>query len=312
MPAITLCGDTLPPLVRIKRLTLDYELRATCLREDQDVVIVHGRKGYVNGLLMSYLNTEQEIPYVDSLRLEQLEMQDEAVLLMGNVRAHRTEEGVLRKANSEPLAGTHAEIIQRVVAATEEAITPSRNRAAFMRIGSMPQLVDESLLAALDEIESNKRMSEQFPAEAENLTIVRAKYTVRGANDIFPKHEVGNVLSDEKSGYTRKAHQSSADVVQGLAGFIHKVAQENTDNLVGKMFKVFETSILSVSDVQIGKEQKLEGAYQSSQTEDVLLEDKQKNINEYKITAGKSITPNSVQQIKDEFWEYAQFDPVKD
>ncbi|KAA6391008.1 MAG: hypothetical protein EZS28_013460, partial [Streblomastix strix] len=37
-----------------------------------------------------------------------------------------------------------------------------------------------------------------------------------------------------------------------------------------------------------------------------------KNINEYKITAGKSITPNSVQQIKDEFWEYAQFDPVKD
>ncbi|KAA6384419.1 MAG: hypothetical protein EZS28_020054 [Streblomastix strix] len=201
MPAITLCGDTLPPLVVTKRLTLDYEVHATGLREGEDVVIVHGPKGYVNGSIMSNWITDQAIPYVDCLRPEQLGMEDEAILLMDNLRAHRTEEvieklrnakirpifipphsshalqaedlltfsvlkGVLRKANCESLAGTQAEIIQRVVAATEEATTPSRNRAAFKRIGLVSQLVDGRLVAVLDEVEWNKRMSELFPADA--------------------------------------------------------------------------------------------------------------------------------------------------
>ncbi|KAA6368144.1 MAG: hypothetical protein EZS28_036328 [Streblomastix strix] len=92
-------------------------------------------------------------------------------LLSGGLDKHLlvstlSQSGVLRKANCAPLAGTQAEIIQKVVAATEEAITPSRNRAAFMRIGLVSQLADGSLLATFDEMESNKRMSEQFPAEA--------------------------------------------------------------------------------------------------------------------------------------------------
>ncbi|KAA6368145.1 MAG: hypothetical protein EZS28_036329 [Streblomastix strix] len=42
------------------------------------------------------------------------------------------------------------------------------------------------------------------------------------------------------------------------------------------------------------------------------LEVKQKNVNEYKISAGKSTTPNSIQQIEAEYWEYAYIDPVGD
>ncbi|KAA6353505.1 MAG: hypothetical protein EZS28_050968, partial [Streblomastix strix] len=61
-------------------------------------------------------------------------------------------------------------------------------------------------------------------------------------------------------------------VVQGMAGPIHKVAQSDIDNLVGKTFKVFEASVGSVSDAQVERESRLEGIYQGQQTEDVLLQ----------------------------------------
>ncbi|KAA6398110.1 MAG: hypothetical protein EZS28_006363 [Streblomastix strix] len=123
--AITLFGDTLPPLVVIKRLTLDYEVHSTGLCEGEDVVIVHGPKKYVNG---------------------RLQAQEEAILLMDNLSAHKTGEEleklrdvnvwpiVLRKANNISAANTQAEIIQRVVTAAEEATTPTRNRFAIKSI----------------------------------------------------------------------------------------------------------------------------------------------------------------------------------
>ncbi|KAA6375809.1 MAG: hypothetical protein EZS28_028662 [Streblomastix strix] len=78
-----------------------------------------------------------------------------------------------------------------------------------------------------------------------------------GANVIFPMPEVGPLLPEEKAGYAKKALESSAAVVQGIAGLIHKVAQGDTDNLVGKMFKVFEASVVSVSDAQVEREERL-------------------------------------------------------
>jgi hypothetical protein len=45
-----------------------------------------------------------------------------------------------------------------------------------------------------------------------------------GANVIFPMPEVGPLLPEEKAGYARRALESSAAVVQGMAGLIHKVA----------------------------------------------------------------------------------------
>ncbi|KAA6393447.1 MAG: hypothetical protein EZS28_011025 [Streblomastix strix] len=91
-----------------------------------------------------------------------------------------------------------------------------------------------------------------------------------GVDIIFPMPEVGQVLPEEKAGYARRALESSAAVVQGMTKLIHKVAQGDTDNLVGMMFKVFEASIVSVSDAQVERESRLEGVYQGLQTEDVL------------------------------------------
>ncbi|KAA6400161.1 MAG: hypothetical protein EZS28_004309 [Streblomastix strix] len=55
----------------------------------------------------------------------------------------------------------------------------------------------------------------------------------------------------ENASYTKTALESSAAMVQGMAGLIHKVALGNTNNLVGKMFKVFDAAIVSVSDAQV-------------------------------------------------------------
>ncbi|KAA6396107.1 MAG: hypothetical protein EZS28_008371 [Streblomastix strix] len=84
-----------------------------------------------------------------------------------------------------------------------------------------------------------------------------------GANVIFPMPEVEPMLPEEKTGYARRALESSAAVVQGMAGLIHKVAQGDTYNLVGKMFTVFEASVVSVSEAQVETESRLEGTYQS-------------------------------------------------
>ncbi|KAA6363349.1 MAG: hypothetical protein EZS28_041123, partial [Streblomastix strix] len=82
--------------------------------------------------------------------------------------------------------------------------------------------------------------------------------------------EVGQELQEEKAGYVRRAPESPAAVVQGMAGFIHKVAQDDKDNLVGKMFKVFEAYVVSISDAHVENESRLEGIHQGPQTEDVL------------------------------------------
>ncbi|KAA6382964.1 MAG: hypothetical protein EZS28_021508, partial [Streblomastix strix] len=107
-----------------------------------------------------------------------------------------------------------------------------------------------------------------------------------GANVIFPMPEVGPVLPEEKAGYARRALESSAAVVQGMTGLIHKIAQGDTDNLVVKMFKVFDASVVSVSDAQVERESRLEGIFQGPQTEDVMS---QKTKERFKRKSAKQV-----------------------
>ncbi|KAA6404404.1 MAG: hypothetical protein EZS28_000063 [Streblomastix strix] len=69
-----------------------------------------------------------------------------------------------------------------------------------------------------------------------------------GANIIFPMSEVGPILKEESPGYARRQLESSAAVTQGMAMLINDAARNETDNLVGKMLKVFEASLISVAD----------------------------------------------------------------
>ncbi|KAA6356057.1 MAG: hypothetical protein EZS28_048416, partial [Streblomastix strix] len=107
-----------------------------------------------------------------------------------------------------------------------------------------------------------------------------------GANIIFPMPEVGPLLKEKGPGYVRKSLESAVAVTQGMAMLINDAAKNETNNLVGKMLKVFEASLVSVADSQIERESRLEGVYQGPQTEDVLsLQTKER----FKRKTGKQI-----------------------
>ncbi|KAA6385649.1 MAG: hypothetical protein EZS28_018826, partial [Streblomastix strix] len=110
--------------------------------------------------------------------------------------------------------------------------------------------------------------------------------SLKGTKVIFPMPEVGPLLPEQKAGYARRALESSAAEFQGMAGLIHKVAQGDTDNLVGKMFKIFEASVMSVSDAQVERESRLEDVFQGPQTEDVLT---QKTKETFKRKSAKQV-----------------------
>ncbi|KAA6341089.1 MAG: hypothetical protein EZS28_052485 [Streblomastix strix] len=67
---------------------------------------------------------------------------------------------------------------------------------------------------------------------------------------------------------------------------INDSARNETDNLVGKMLKVFEASLISVADAYIERESRLDVVYQGPQTEDVLS---QHTKERFKRKSGKQI-----------------------
>ncbi|KAA6379248.1 MAG: hypothetical protein EZS28_025225 [Streblomastix strix] len=202
MPAILLCGDILPPLLVIKRLTLDIEVYATGLRENEDVIIVHGPKGQINTLIFHAQVIDVLLPYVDSLRPNKLGTDQEAILIMDNLAAHKNVDtleilrrsnvrlvfipahsshvlqvedlltfavlkGELKKTNNESDAQAQVQRIARIVAATEAATMPSRNRCSFCRANLVTVNNIGHLYAVIDELEWNARMNELFPAVAQ-------------------------------------------------------------------------------------------------------------------------------------------------
>ncbi|KAA6362960.1 MAG: hypothetical protein EZS28_041513, partial [Streblomastix strix] len=72
-----------------------------------------------------------------------------------------------------------------------------------------------------------------------------------GANIIFPMPEVGPLLKEEGPGYARKSLEYAVKVNEEMAMLINDAAKNETNNHIGKMIKVFETSLVSVADSQI-------------------------------------------------------------
>ncbi|KAA6377229.1 MAG: hypothetical protein EZS28_027245 [Streblomastix strix] len=92
----------------------------------------------------------------------------------------------------------------------------------------------------------------------------------KGANTIFPMPEAPPALPEEGPAYARMTLESISAVTQGIAGTIHEISQGNTENLVGKMFKLLEASLVAVGDAQQERESRLRGVSQGITTEDVL------------------------------------------
>ncbi|KAA6377772.1 MAG: hypothetical protein EZS28_026701 [Streblomastix strix] len=105
MPAISLCGDTLPPLLVTKRLSLNIQVHATGLREKKELIKVHGRKGCINTLISRVCVIDMLLPYVDSLRPNKLGADQEAKLIMENLAAHKNVDTleILRRSNVRPV-----------------------------------------------------------------------------------------------------------------------------------------------------------------------------------------------------------------
>lgn len=89
MQGITLCDVTMPPHVVTKRVTLDAEVHTTNVRFNEDLVIVHGPKVYVNKPIFRAWIIDVLIPYVDFLRSEKLGINEETILLMGNLKVQK-------------------------------------------------------------------------------------------------------------------------------------------------------------------------------------------------------------------------------
>ncbi|KAA6393075.1 MAG: hypothetical protein EZS28_011393 [Streblomastix strix] len=90
-----------------------------------------------------------------------------------------------------------------------------------------------------------------------------------GDNTIFPKPEASPTLPDEGLGYARMTLESTSAVTQGLASIIHQIAAGETYEVVGKIFKVFKASLLSVCDQQRERQSKIRGFQSDITTEDI-------------------------------------------
>ncbi|KAA6326864.1 MAG: hypothetical protein EZS28_053893, partial [Streblomastix strix] len=111
-------------------------------------------------------------------------------------------------------------------------------------------------------------------------------------NVIFPVPKVEPVLPEEKRGLARSALESAVAVNQGVASLIEDIARNNTNKLVGKMFKVWEASLVSVGDAQTERESRLKGVYTGAQTEDILSQSSKERFKRRK-TGKRIITQSS-------------------
>ncbi|KAA6362701.1 MAG: hypothetical protein EZS28_041773, partial [Streblomastix strix] len=104
-----------------------------------------------------------------------------------------------------------------------------------------------------------------------------------GANIVFPVPEAKGVLREEKAGVARRAVESACAVNGGIAGLFHDVARRREKNLVSKIGKLYEASLVNVDDSQRDRESRLRGVTNGLQTEDV-----QSKSSREKFKAGKT------------------------
>ncbi|KAA6362476.1 MAG: hypothetical protein EZS28_041996, partial [Streblomastix strix] len=151
------------------------------------------------------------------------------------------------------------------------------------------QIVEQDLVATI-EVVLKKQVSKIDTLNYSLEPVARQKLSDEiswsGANIILPMPEIGRLLNEEEPNYAMRALESSVAVMQVMAMLINDAARNDTDNLVGKMLKVFEASLISVSDLKIERESRLEGIYQERQTEAVLS---QRTKERYLKKTGKQI-----------------------
>ncbi|KAA6339570.1 MAG: hypothetical protein EZS28_052602, partial [Streblomastix strix] len=111
------------------------------------------------------------------------------------------------------------------------------------------------------------RYAELSPQSNSERETIRRNLLGRSKCDI-PIPKVEPVLPKEKKSLTTSALESAIAVNQVVANMIEDIARNNSNKLVGKMFKDLEISLVSVGDAQTERESRLKGVYTGAQTED--------------------------------------------
>ncbi|KAA6369903.1 MAG: hypothetical protein EZS28_034571 [Streblomastix strix] len=78
-----------------------------------------------------------------------------------------------------------------------------------------------------------------------------------GANVVFTVQSAETTLPEERSVLTRKVLESFCAVNQGITGLIHDIARNRTSNLVSKLCKIWEASLLTFCYTQGERESRL-------------------------------------------------------
>ncbi|KAA6361457.1 MAG: hypothetical protein EZS28_043016 [Streblomastix strix] len=91
-----------------------------------------------------------------------------------------------------------------------------------------------------------------------------------GANVVFPVPSAEAALPEERGGLIRKALESACAVNQGIAGLIHDIARNRTQNLVSKLCKIWEASLQTVGDAYKERESRLRGVQMVPEAQDAL------------------------------------------
>ncbi|KAA6385986.1 MAG: hypothetical protein EZS28_018488 [Streblomastix strix] len=107
-------------------------------------------------------------------------------------------------------------------------------------------------------------------------------------NVVFPVLEAQAALPEEKAGLSRRALESICPVTQRLAGIIHDIARKNTNKIVNKLTKVWEASLVSVSDSYKERQSRLRGLHQGLSTEDILSKTSKEKFKQKKNTKSVS------------------------
>ncbi|KAA6349166.1 MAG: hypothetical protein EZS28_051946, partial [Streblomastix strix] len=111
-----------------------------------------------------------------------------------------------------------------------------------------------------------------------------------GANVVFPVPSAEAALPEERGGLARKALESACAVNQGIAGLIHDIARNRTQNLVSKLCKIWETSLLTVGDAYKERESRLRGVQMVPEAQDVLSKTSREKFKSKK--SAKSVVGN--------------------
>jgi hypothetical protein len=170
MPCISAAGDSLTPLLVLRRKTLDHDIFSHGLRKDEDMCICHSEKGYITKALFLFWLERIFIPAVQRLRISNGFEKEKSVLLMDGFSGHTGDDVIslldanfispvyfpphsthrlqpldltsfstLKKLLHHPLkeddATEQAHLVHKIIYACQDATSKHKNISAFERAG---------------------------------------------------------------------------------------------------------------------------------------------------------------------------------